>query len=99
MRRSMNTSEAILLRGKKGTVKEWAVNISRKSALSHENRILRHPRESRETIMATLNITLPDAMMEFLDRKIGTGRFKDASVYLQLLIAEAMDSPETDFTE
>jgi Arc/MetJ-type ribon-helix-helix transcriptional regulator len=49
--------------------------------------------------MATLNITLPDAMMEFLDRKIGTGQFKDASVYLQLLIAEAMESPEAVFTD
>jgi Arc/MetJ-type ribon-helix-helix transcriptional regulator len=38
-------------------------------------------------------------MMEFVDRKIGAGRFKDASVYLQLLISEAMESPDTDFTE
>src|SRR5258708_7332785 len=60
---------------------------------------MRRLRETRESIMATLNINLPDAMMEFLDQKIGTGQFKDASVYLQLLIAEAMESREADFTE
>ena len=49
--------------------------------------------------MATLNITLPDTMMEFLNRQVGTGRFKDASVYLQLLIADAMEGMETEFTD
>lgn len=42
--------------------------------------------------MATLQINIPDPMKEFVDREIGSGRFKDASTYVQLLIAEAMES-------
>lgn len=49
--------------------------------------------------MANLNIDIPDSMKEFVDREIGSGRFKDASTYLQLLIAEAMESEETGFSE
>jgi Arc/MetJ-type ribon-helix-helix transcriptional regulator len=49
--------------------------------------------------MATLNIDIPDTMKEFMDREIGSGRFKDASAYVQLLIAEAMDYEENGFSE
>jgi Arc/MetJ-type ribon-helix-helix transcriptional regulator len=48
--------------------------------------------------MATLNIDLPDAMKEFVNTKVGPGRFKDASAFLQLLIAEAMEAQADDFT-
>ncbi len=47
-----------------------------------------------EENMATLNINIPDPMKEFVDREIGSGRFKDASTFVQLLILEAMDTQE-----
>ena len=49
--------------------------------------------------MVDLNISIPANMKEFLDRKIGDGRFKDAAAYMQMLIAEAMDAEDYDFTE
>jgi Arc/MetJ-type ribon-helix-helix transcriptional regulator len=52
-----------------------------------------------ETIMATLNIELPDAMTEFVNSKVGPGRLKDPSAYLQILIAEAMETQLGDFSE
>ena len=48
--------------------------------------------------MANLNINIPDSMKEFVDREIGSGRFKDASTYVQLLIAEAMESEAIGFS-
>ncbi len=49
--------------------------------------------------MVTLNISIPDELKSFVDSKIGSGRFKDASAYLQLLIAEAMETQEEGFSE
>ena len=49
--------------------------------------------------MANLNINIPDPMKEFVDREIGSGRFKDASDFMQLLIAEAMEAHEIEFSE
>jgi Arc/MetJ-type ribon-helix-helix transcriptional regulator len=49
--------------------------------------------------MVTLNIDLPDAMKAFVDSKVGPGRPKDVSAYMQMLIAEAMETQEVDFTE
>ncbi len=49
--------------------------------------------------MASLNIDLPDSMKEFVNSKVGPGRLKDASAYVQLLIAEAMEAQEDDFTD
>jgi Arc/MetJ-type ribon-helix-helix transcriptional regulator len=49
--------------------------------------------------MATLNIILPDPMKEFVDRAIGSGRFKDESAFMQFLIADAMETPENEFSE
>jgi len=49
--------------------------------------------------VATLNITISAPMKDFVDREIGSGRFKDASAYVQRLIAEAMESQEIDFSE
>jgi antitoxin ParD1/3/4 len=52
-----------------------------------------------ETIMATLNVTIPDALKEFVDREVASGRFKDASAYVRLLIAEAMESRDIEFSD
>ena len=41
-------------------------------------------------IMATITIDLPDVMKEFLDRQVHSGRFKDSSTFVQMLIAEAV---------
>ena len=49
--------------------------------------------------MATVNIQSPDRMKEFVDREIDAGRFKDASMFVQLLIAEAMENQEPGFSE
>ena len=49
--------------------------------------------------MATLNINVPEPMKEFVDREISSGRFKDASMFVQLLIAEAMESQEAGFSD
>ena len=49
--------------------------------------------------MATLNIDLPDSMNEFVNSKVGPGRLRDASAFLQILIAEAMEAQADDFTE
>jgi Arc/MetJ-type ribon-helix-helix transcriptional regulator len=49
--------------------------------------------------MATLNIDLPDAMKDFVNSKVGPGRLKDVSAYLQILIAEAMEAQADGFTE
>ena len=49
--------------------------------------------------MADLNITIPDSMKEFVDSKVGVGRLKDASAYMQLLIAEAMEAEDHEFTK
>lgn len=49
--------------------------------------------------MADINISIPDSMKAFVDSKVGPGRPKDISAYLQLLIAEAMEAQEDDFTE
>jgi Arc/MetJ-type ribon-helix-helix transcriptional regulator len=40
--------------------------------------------------MATLSIELPDSMLEFVDREIRAGRFKDRSTLVQRLIGAAM---------
>ena len=49
--------------------------------------------------MATLNVNLPDPMKNFVDREVSSGRFRDASTYVQLLIAEATEAKETEFSE
>ena len=49
--------------------------------------------------MATFNITIPEPMKEFVDREINSGRFKDASMFVQLLIAETMATQEAGFSE
>jgi Arc/MetJ-type ribon-helix-helix transcriptional regulator len=49
--------------------------------------------------MADLNITIPDSLKAFVDSKVGAGRPKDASAYMQLLIEEAMEAQEADFSE
>jgi Arc/MetJ-type ribon-helix-helix transcriptional regulator len=49
--------------------------------------------------MADLNITIPDSMQAFVNTKIGPGRLKDASAFMQLLIAEAMEAEDDDFSE
>ena len=49
--------------------------------------------------MTTFNIDLPDAMKEFVNSKVGPGRPRDASAYVQLLIAEAMEAQEDDYGE
>ncbi len=49
--------------------------------------------------MAEINITIPDSMKAFVDSKVGPGRPKDVSAYMQLLIAEAMEAQENDFTD
>ena len=49
--------------------------------------------------MANLNISIPDSMKEFVDREIDSGRFNDASMFVQLLIAEAMENQEAGFSE
>ena len=49
--------------------------------------------------MADMNITIPDSMKEFVDTKVGAGRLKDASAYMQLLIEEAMEAEDNDFSE
>ena len=48
--------------------------------------------------MTNLNISIPEPMKEFVDRRIGNGRFKDVSDYVQLLIAEDMESTQIDFS-
>jgi Arc/MetJ-type ribon-helix-helix transcriptional regulator len=48
--------------------------------------------------MATLNITIPDTMKSFVDSKVGPGRLPDASAYVQLLIAEDMETANLDFS-
>lgn len=40
--------------------------------------------------MATITIDLPEEMREFLDRQVLSGRFKDRSTFVQMLIAEAV---------
>src|ERR1017187_8234396 len=52
-----------------------------------------------ETTMADLNISIPESMKAFVEGKIGPGRLKDASAFMQLLIAEAMETEKDDFTE
>jgi Arc/MetJ-type ribon-helix-helix transcriptional regulator len=49
--------------------------------------------------METIHIDLPDEMKAFVENKIGPGRLHDASAYVQLLIAEAMDAQQLDFSE
>jgi Arc/MetJ-type ribon-helix-helix transcriptional regulator len=49
--------------------------------------------------MATLNVNIPEPMKQFVDREVGSGRFTDASAYVQLLIAEAMETKEVGFSE
>ena len=49
--------------------------------------------------MADLNISIPDSMKDFVESKVGAGRLHDASAYLQLLIAEAMEAEAIDFSE
>ena len=49
--------------------------------------------------MVDLNISLPDSMKEFVDSKVGARRLKNASAYMQFLIAEAMEAEEDDFSE
>ena len=47
--------------------------------------------------MPMLNITLPHAMKAFIDSKVGPGRLPDASAYVQVLIAQEMESQRIDF--
>jgi Arc/MetJ-type ribon-helix-helix transcriptional regulator len=61
-------------------------------------RLKTHGHTIREITVATINVNLPDSLKEFVDRKVGSGSFKDASAYLQILIAEAMEAQE-GFTE
>jgi Arc/MetJ-type ribon-helix-helix transcriptional regulator len=49
--------------------------------------------------MPTLSVNIPEPMQEFVDREVGSGRFRDASAFVQLLIAEAMETKETGFSE
>jgi Arc/MetJ-type ribon-helix-helix transcriptional regulator len=49
--------------------------------------------------MATLTINVPDTMKEFMDREINSGRFKDASMFVQILIAEAIENQDVGFSE
>jgi len=49
--------------------------------------------------MANLNINIPDSMRDFVESKVGAGRLKDASAYLQILISEAMEAEHFEFTE
>ena len=49
--------------------------------------------------MATLTINVPDSMKEFMDREIRSGRFKDASMFVQILIAEAIENQDVGFSE
>ena len=49
--------------------------------------------------MATLTINVPDTMKEFVDREISSGRFKDASMFMQILIAEAIENQDVGFSE
>jgi Arc/MetJ-type ribon-helix-helix transcriptional regulator len=49
--------------------------------------------------MTNLNLKLPDHMMEFVETRIGPGKFKDAHAYLQFLIAEDMQNYQIAFTD
>ena len=49
--------------------------------------------------MVTLHVNLPEPMKEFVEREVGSGRFRDASAYVQLLIAEAMEISAGGFSE
>lgn len=40
--------------------------------------------------MASITIDIPDVMKDFLDRQVRSGRFKDNSTLVQMLIAEAV---------
>jgi Arc/MetJ-type ribon-helix-helix transcriptional regulator len=49
--------------------------------------------------MTNLNLTIPDHMMQFLETRVGHGKFKDLDAYLQYLIAEDMQNYEIAFTD
>jgi Arc/MetJ-type ribon-helix-helix transcriptional regulator len=49
--------------------------------------------------MPTISVNIPDPMKDFVDREVGSGRFRDASAFVQLLIAEAMESQEVLFSD
>lgn len=49
--------------------------------------------------MADITITLPDSMKAFVETKVGPGRLQNVSSYVQLLISEAMDAEEFEFTK
>jgi Arc/MetJ-type ribon-helix-helix transcriptional regulator len=40
-------------------------------------------------MMPSVTIDLPEAMKDFLDRQVRSGRCKDSSTFVQMLIAEA----------
>lgn len=42
--------------------------------------------------MATLTVEIPDALKDRLDREVASGRFKDSSTLVQLLLETAMRS-------
>ena len=49
--------------------------------------------------MTNLSFELPDHMMDFVETRIGPGKFKDARAYLQYLIAEDMQNYQIAFTD
>src|SRR4051812_8303204 len=57
------------------------------------------PSASKELTMPIVNVNLPDPMKDFVEQEIRSGRFKDASAFVQLLIAEEMEARETSFSE
>lgn len=46
--------------------------------------------------MATMNISLPDKMREWIDRQVATGRFANASDFVRDLIRDAQTRVERD---
>ncbi len=40
--------------------------------------------------MTSITIDVPDVMKDFLDRQVSSGRCKDSSTFVQMLIAEAV---------
>ena len=49
--------------------------------------------------MATLTVEIPDALKERLDREVSSGRVKDSSTLVQLLLEAAMRRQSREETE
>jgi antitoxin ParD1/3/4 len=52
-----------------------------------------------ETAMATMNISLPDAMRDYVEERIGRGGYSTASEYFRMLVREDQRRKEHEALE